>query len=58
MEFRWVVFITLWTFFSGPIFYSPPGASPSAKERQAMTQPRLTAAKSPTAAPYLAPLEK
>lgn len=22
MEFRWVVFITLWTMLSGPVFYS------------------------------------
>jgi hypothetical protein len=39
MDFRWVVFITLWTFFSGPVFSAPrKPVSPSVHHAKAAPQ--------------------
>ena len=38
MQFRWVVGITLWTFFSGPAAGPPPASLPPARARAATVE--------------------
>jgi hypothetical protein len=42
MNFRWVVFITLWTFLAGPVFAPPPRAASRPRELAASSQKEVT----------------
>lgn len=39
MQFRWIVGITLWTCFSGPVFSGVGASSPRPAERPAVAAP-------------------
>jgi hypothetical protein len=50
MEFRWVAFITLWTFLSGPVFGSAPQPRQDHRPRAVLRDGGATTQAAPPAA--------